>query len=155
MQSLMKAWAKKAEADLATSRRELYAEELPNYSAVCRFAHESALGYLKARLTQHGIPYPATDQLVVLLELILPEEPEWVRFRPHLRSLSHISSQMEDPECVPDAPTAAEAQSLAKMFRDQARIKLGLVSHQAAMQPRLFSEEPEQESLQIEAFGMV
>lgn len=143
MQSLMKAWARKAEADFATSRRELHAEDIPNYAAVCHYAHQCALNYLKARLILQDIPFPTTDHLVVLLELILEEEPEWERFRPHLRSLNHLAAQLEDPECVPNAPTAAEAQSIAKLFRDHVRIKLGLAPYQAETQPRLFSEDSE------------
>ncbi len=140
MQSLIKAWARKAEADLATARRELYVEDNPNYAAVCHFAHQGALGYLKARLIQQNVPFPQTEHLGVLLELSMDEARDWERFRPHLRSLTHLNFQLEDPECVPDAPTAAEAQSLSMIFCNHARQKLGLVSKSMGVQPRLLED---------------
>ncbi len=126
MQTLTAAWAQKAEADLDTARRELRVEDGPNFEAVCFHAQQSALKYLKARLLKADIPFPSTPHLVVLLELCLNEEPAWEEFRPHLRSLTHLAAQLEDPECVPDGPTAAEAYSLARTFRDRARATLDL-----------------------------
>lgn len=126
MQTLTTAWALKAEADLETARRELHVEENPNYDAVCFHAQQSALKYLKARLLKSDIPFPSTTHLVVLLELSMNEEPDWEEFRPHLRSLNHLAAQLEDPECTPDGPTAAEAFSLAKAFRDRVRASLEL-----------------------------
>lgn len=126
MQTLTEAWAQKAEADLETARRELHVENHPNYDAVCYHAQQSALKYLKARLLQADIPFPSTSHLVVLLELCMNEAPELETFRPHLRSLNHLAAQIEDPECQPDGPMAAEAYSLARSFRDDARKALGL-----------------------------
>jgi len=126
MQTLTTAWAQKAEADLATARRELHVEEGPNYHAVCYHAQQSALKYLKARLVKDDTSFPSTSHLVVLLELCMNEEHEWEAFRPHLRSLNHLAAQLEDPECVPDGPMAAEAYSLAQSFRNKARASLEL-----------------------------
>jgi HEPN domain-containing protein len=126
MQTLTAAWACKAEADLETARRELHVVEQPNYDAVCFHAQQSALKYLKARLLQSDIPFPSTPHLVVLLELAMSVEPSWEEFRPHLRSLNHLAAQLEDPECLPDGPTAAEAYSLAKDFQDRVRTSLKL-----------------------------
>jgi HEPN domain-containing protein len=126
MQTLMKAWAQKAEADLETANRELHIDNRPNYDAVCFHAQQSALRYLKARLLKADIPFPSTSHLVVLLELCMNEEPGWEEFRPHLRSLNHLAAQLEDPECVPDGPMAAEAYSLARSFRDAAKASLAL-----------------------------
>jgi HEPN domain-containing protein len=124
MQTLTAAWAQKAEADLDTARREIRVEEGPNYDAVCFHAQQSALKYLKARLLKADIPFPSTSHLVVLLELCMDVEPEWEVFRPHLRSLNHLAAQLEDPECNPDGPMAAEAYSLARAFQDKARAAL-------------------------------
>lgn len=126
MQTLTAAWARKAEADLETARRELHVENRPNYDAVCFHAQQSALKYLKARLLKAEIPFPSTSHLVVLLELCMNDEPELEEFRPHLRSLNHLAAQLEDPECLPNGETASEAFSLARSFRDRARAALGL-----------------------------
>ena len=126
MKTLTEAWAFKAEADLETSRRELHVEDQPNYEAVCFHAQQSALRFLKAQLLKADTPFPSTTHLVVLLELCMNDEPDWEEFRPHLRSLNHLAAQLEDPECLPDGPTAAEAYSLAKNFRDKVRPALGL-----------------------------
>ncbi len=126
MQNLTAAWARKAEADLDTAKRELHVKEEPNFEAVCTHAQQSALKYLKARLLKAEIPFPSTTHLVVLLELCLDEEPDWEEFRPHLRSLNHLAAQLEDPEYVPDGPMAAEAYSLARAFGERARTGLEL-----------------------------
>lgn len=126
MQTLIAAWARKAEADLETARRELHVENRPNYDAVCFHAQQSALNYLKARLIKTETPYPSTSHLVVLLELCMNEEPELEEFRPHLRSLNHLAAQLEDPECLTNGETASEAFSLARSFRDRTRAALDL-----------------------------
>ena len=126
MQKLTAAWARKAESDLDTAGRELRVEEAPNPGAVCLHAQRSALAYLKARLLQTEVPFPSTSHLVVLLELCLEEEPAWEAFRPHLRALNSLAAQLEDPEYMPDGPTASEAFELARAFGDSVRMTLGL-----------------------------
>lgn len=124
MQNPTAAWAHRAEADLATARRELHVEDGPNFEAVCVHAQLSALKFLKARLMMAEVPFPSTSHLVVLLELCLDVEPDWEEFRPHLRSLNQLAARLEDPDCISDGPMAAEAYSLARAFGNKARTAL-------------------------------
>jgi len=124
MQTLTAAWACQAGDALRRPAATPHLGRQPNDTAVCFHPQKGALKYLKARLLKSDIPFPSTPHLVVLLELAMSEEPDWEEFRPHLRSLNHLAAQLEDPECLPDGPTAAEAYSLAKAFQDRVRASL-------------------------------
>lgn len=121
MKSLTKAWAVKAEADLATAEREVKVKDDPNYDGVCYHAKECALNYLKARLEEAEVPFPATPHLVVLLELCLELEPGWEGFRDHLRFLTTSANQSLEPDSRTNRKTSTQAVEMAKAFRDEAR----------------------------------
>lgn len=121
MKTMTKAWAAKAEADLATAEREIKVVDSPNYDGVCYHAKECALNYLKARLEEAEIPFPVTSHLVVLLELCLELEPGWELFREHLRFLTTTANQSLEPDSCTDDKTAAQAVEMARDFRDSAR----------------------------------
>ncbi len=70
-------WIEKAEGDYRTAFRELGAEQLPNYNAVCFYTQQCIEKYLKARLIAAGIPFPKIHDLTALLTLLNPVEPAW------------------------------------------------------------------------------
>jgi HEPN domain-containing protein len=121
MKPLTKAWAVKAEADLATAQREVAVKDDPNYEGVCYHAKECALNYLKARLEEAEIPFPVTSHLVVLLELSLEVEPNWESFRDHLRFLTTSANQSLEPDSRTNRKTANQAVEMARAFRDEVR----------------------------------
>jgi len=127
MKPLTLAWARKAEADLATAGRELQVRDDPNFDAVCYHAKECALNYLRARLQESDIEFPSTAHLVVLLELCLDLEPDWDNLRDNLRVLTYASNQILDPENRANRPNASEAFDMAKGFRDEVRQRLMVV----------------------------
>jgi len=126
MKPLTRAWAMKAEADLATADREVKVKDDPNFDAVCYHSKECALNYLRARLEEAEIPFPTTPHLVVLLELCLDLEPAWEEFRDNLRFLTTSANQILEPESRANRKTATQALEMTKAFRDEAR--RGLVS---------------------------
>lgn len=75
MQPLTAEWVSKAEADLATARRELRARNVPNYDAACRHAQQCAETYLKACLQEAGVAFPRTHDLAALLSLMPAPDP--------------------------------------------------------------------------------
>ena len=81
-------WVDKAEADFATTLRELRARRQPNYDAACFHAQQCIEKYLKARLIEAGIPFPRSHDLEELLDLSLPIEPLWEVFRNQLIDLT-------------------------------------------------------------------
>ena len=121
MKPMTKAWAVKAEADLATAGREFKVTEDPNFEAVCHHAKECALHYLRARLEEAEIPFPYTSHLVVLLELCLELEPSWESFRDNLRFLTTTANQSQEPESHTNRKTALQALEMSRDFRDEAR----------------------------------
>ena len=62
-------WLKKAENDLIAARQILLLEEAPT-DAVCFHAQQVVEKALKALLTQRGVEFPKTHNLLVLLELL-------------------------------------------------------------------------------------
>lgn len=102
------AWMQRADAHLATARRELTAEGLRHPAAVCLHAQLSALACLRARLSAADVAFPYTSHLVVLLELCLEDHPDWERFRDSLRTLTQRAAAIDDPE---DGTTSEQAEA--------------------------------------------
>jgi HEPN domain-containing protein len=124
MNPMSKAWAIKAEADLATAEREAKVVEDPNFEAVCYHAKECALHYLRARLEEAEISFPLTSHLVVLLELCLELEPAWDASRHDLRFLTIAANQSLEPDSHTNRKVALQALEMARNFRDEARQSL-------------------------------
>ena len=70
-------WIKRAEDDLRVSRRESRVTDEPSYTAVCFHAEQAVEKFLKAFLQAHGIEIIKTNDLVFLLEKIIPLKPLW------------------------------------------------------------------------------
>ena len=126
MKPMTRAWAVKAEANLATAQREAGIKDDPNFEAVCHHAKECALHYLRARLEEAEIPFPVTSHLVVLLELCLDLEPSWDYYRENLRFLTTSANQSMEPESRTNRKIAHQALEMAKVFRDE--VRRGLVA---------------------------
>lgn len=124
MKPLTKAWAVKAEADLATAEREANVRDDTNFEAVCHHAKECALHFLRARLEEAEIPFPLTSHLVVLLELCRELEPTWDTYRDNLRFLTTAANQSMEPASHTNRRTAQQALEMARSFRDEARRSL-------------------------------
>ena len=69
-------WISKADADLSTAKRELRARKCPNYDAVCFHSQQCAEKLLKALLTEEGLAFPRTHDLLRLLENLIPGHPD-------------------------------------------------------------------------------
>ena len=121
MKLTTKAWAIKAESNLATAEREAAVKDDPNFEAVCHHAKECALHYLRARLEEAEIPFPFTSHLVVLLELCLELEPSWESYRDNLRFLTIAANQSLEPESHTNRKVAVQALEMTRTFRDEAR----------------------------------
>ena len=60
-------WVAKAEADLATARRESCVVDSPNFDAVCFHSQQCAEKYLKAILVEYGVKVPRIHDLEMLV----------------------------------------------------------------------------------------
>jgi len=126
MNQLTVEWVDKAEGDFSTALRELRARKSPNYDAACFHAQQCVEKYLKARLQEAGIVFSRTHNLIFLLDLLLPIEPEWDIFRQKLLGLNAFAVAYRYPGASADKDTARQALSFCKEVRQEVRLNLGL-----------------------------
>lgn len=126
MQPITTEWVAKAEGDWTTALRELRARKAPNYDAGCFHAQQCAEKYLKARLQEANIRFGKTHNLIALLKLLLPIEPDWDDLRESLQVLTEFAVEVRYPGETADKPMAREAVARAKEVRARVRSSLEL-----------------------------
>ena len=119
-------WLDKAEADFATSLRELRARRQPNYDAVCFHAQQCIEKYLKGYLVHHNIRFSKTHDLNLLLGLCLPREPLWEGYRPMVIELTRFAVAFRYPGESATQDMAKRAVADCKIIRKAIRARLGL-----------------------------
>ncbi|MBM3496714.1 MAG: HEPN domain-containing protein [Armatimonadetes bacterium] len=126
MNAITPEWVAKAEADMRTAMREMAAEDDANYDAVCFHAQQSAEKYLKARLSDAGIPFPKTHDLGLLVSLAVAVEPSWQSALGHVDCLTDLAVEVRYPGVAADREDAASALAVAKTVRAAVRRSLAL-----------------------------
>jgi HEPN domain-containing protein len=126
MKPLTQEWVDKAEGDFSSAGRELRARKDQNYDSVCFHAQQCVEKYFKAYLQDTGIAFAKTHDLVVLLDLLLPMEPNWAQFRLSLRRLSAAAVEIRYPGKSADKLNAKEMYKLCQEMRSLVRISLEL-----------------------------
>jgi HEPN domain-containing protein len=126
MKPLTKEWVDKAEGDFSTAGRELRARKNPNYDSVCFHAQQCVEKYFKAYLQDTGVAFTKTHDLVMLLDLLLPMEPNWDEFRLSLRRLTTSAVEIRYPGKSATKLNAREMYSLCKEMRNLVRVSLGI-----------------------------
>lgn len=121
MKPITAEWIEKAEADLATARRELAAIDHPNYDAVCFHAQQCAEKYLKAYLQEADLPFRRTHDLSQLLALTLSIERTWTSMTADLNALSAFAVEYRYPGESADLDEAQEAFDKCEKVRDVIR----------------------------------
>lgn len=127
MKPLTQEWIEKAEGDFRTAGRELWAEQLPNYDAVCFHAQQCAEKYLKAKLQETDILVPKIHDLTALLDLLLPYEPELETLRFALGMLTDYAVAVRYPGFSADQAVAEEVYFLCEQVRQSIRQRLSLL----------------------------
>ncbi len=128
MKKITSEWVTKAEGDFAMLERESKARKNRSFDGICFHAQQCAEKYLKARLTETGIAFPKTHDLVTLLELYLPVEPAWEIFRVDLAFLSEFAVAFRYPGETAEKESAMNARKRCKVFRQAARSSLSLAT---------------------------
>ncbi|MEW6657544.1 MAG: HEPN domain-containing protein [Thermodesulfobacteriota bacterium] len=121
MNATVKEWLEKAEKDYATARRELAAQEDPNYDAVCFHAQQCIEKFLKALLIQRNVLPGKTHDLAYLVQLLAPVCPEWSWPMEDLRFLTRAAVAFRYPGEAADREDAAQAFDLATRLREKLR----------------------------------
>jgi HEPN domain-containing protein len=126
MNQLTQEWVDKAESDFRTATREIQVTQDPSYDGVCFHAQQCVEKYLKGYLQETNIGFPKTHDLVVLLDLSIPKEPQWNQFRSRLRLLTLAAVEIRYPGRSADQVMAEEFYQLCIEVRDVVRSSLGL-----------------------------
>jgi HEPN domain-containing protein len=126
MNGTVKEWVLKAEADFATTGRELQATAVPNYDAVCFHAQQCVEKLMKALLIHLGVTPPKTHDLRALEALLAPVCPQWSWAAQDLRFLTRASVDFRYPGEQADQEEARQAYEIASSLRQRLRLLLGL-----------------------------
>jgi HEPN domain-containing protein len=127
MTPLTREWVDKAEGDWGSLGREMRARKAPNHDSACFHAQQCAEKYLKARLQEAAAAFPKTHDLMALLVLVLPLEPQWnVLYAPLFR-LKTYAIQYRYPGASASKADVRTARRDCRAVRDAVRLSLGLL----------------------------
>lgn len=124
MKPLTLEWVEKAEEDFRVAVW-IQREPVGSPNAVCFHCQQCAEKYLKALLTENGVPFGKTHDLDVLLDLGARPITSLEAFRHDLKFLSPFSVEARYPGISADPPDALEALRIATRFREQVLTVLG------------------------------
>ncbi len=113
MNGTIEEWVAKAEADLATARREMSAHDRPNFDAVCFHAQQAVEKLMKALLVHLETVPPRTHDLVHLDGLLSAACSEWTWPVEELRFVTRAAVAFRYPGESASRQDAAEALQLA------------------------------------------
>jgi HEPN domain-containing protein len=119
-------WVKKAENDFKVARQILRRRKDIVPDAACFFCQQCVEKYLKAWLTESGIPFPRTHDLLVLLNLCLPGQPLWSAFAKSADTLSDYAVNFRYPGESATLSEAKKSLKHCKAIRKEIRIHLSL-----------------------------
>lgn len=119
MNDTVKEWIDKAERDLATARRELAADEQPNYDAVCFHSQQCIEKLMKALLIHLGVIPTKTHDLSFLDQLLSPACHKWSWRSEDLRFLTRAAVAFRYPGESADREEAAQAFDIASRLREK------------------------------------
>jgi len=125
-------WIAKAEADLATARREATVTEFPNYDAVCFHSQQCAEKYLKAILVEHAAKISRIHDLEILVNTVMVHSPSIYAVLKFARILSAMAVEVRYPGMNADEDDADEALHSADEIRDASRSILRVKNDTAA-----------------------
>lgn len=117
-------WFKKAEED-ALSLSAVLKGGAP--STACFLSQQMAEKYLKGLLVFHGIEFPKTHDLLVLLSLVPAAVPDAAQLKNHLQLLNRYAIELRYPGDIPEVTRidAEEASAAARLVKEFVREHLG------------------------------
>lgn len=126
MKPLVREWVRKAENDykVATQIMRRRKDIVPD--AACFFAQQSVEKYFKARLTEAGIAFPRTHDLLQLLNLCLAVEPLWSAYSKAVDRISDYAVDFRYPGHSATLRDAKTALKHCQSLRAEVRRALGL-----------------------------
>lgn len=125
MKADTKAWVECAEASFVAAGFLIRRRTRLAANTVCFHSGQCVERYLKARLTEAGLPTPKVGRLTDLLALVLPLEPFWEAFNPTLLALND-EAKFRYPGHIATRADAHEALKACRSIRGEVRLSLGL-----------------------------
>lgn len=126
MKPLTAEWIEKAEEDWVSLLRSYRARKDPSYNVACFHAQQCAEKYLKARLVEAGAAFPKTHDLLLLLTLVQPIEPNWGALQPELDTLNKYAIAYRYPGQFATQADAKEAMKDCRTVRQTIRASFSL-----------------------------
>lgn len=120
MKPLTEEWVTTAEGDYVSAKREVSAQEDPNYDSAFFHAQQCAEKYLKAMLCEANIAVPKMHDLNLLVDL-LPVLGEFAQMHEALEELTAGAVESRYPGFFADTNDAREAVEVAGRVRALAR----------------------------------
>ncbi|MDK9699183.1 MAG: HEPN domain-containing protein [bacterium] len=109
LDDIVNEWLDKADGDFRTAKRELIADEEPNYDAVCFHSQQCIEKLLKALLVKCRQPNLKTHDLAILADKVEANYPGLALDRLHLNLLTSYATQYRYPGYTADVDDASDA----------------------------------------------
>jgi HEPN domain-containing protein len=120
-------WVRCAEEDFDVASSQFRRRtKRPATNAICFHCQQCVEKYLKARITEAGLPVPKVHDLVLLLQRVLPIEPLWAPFAPALRALNDYAVKFRYPGHAATRADTRAALKSCRSIRAEIRSSLGL-----------------------------
>src|SRR4051794_35221644 len=126
MRPMTREWVAKAESDFDGACEALRSRKKSRRDRGCFFSQQCIEKYLKARLTEAGLPFPRPHELTVLLQLCIPVEPLWAVFDRPMAAMSQFGVLVRYPGVWATLSEAQHGIQTCRRFRAVARQSLGL-----------------------------
>jgi HEPN domain-containing protein len=126
MLPLTREWVDKAESDYDGACEALRSRKTSRLDRICFFSQQCVEKYLKARLTESGVPFPRIHELTILLQLCLPIEPAWIAFDPAMAAMAQFGVLVRYPGTWATLSEAQHGIRTCRRFRIKARRSLQL-----------------------------
>lgn len=117
MNELVQEWINKAEGDYHSALREFRAKKFPNYDAAGFHAQQCIEKYLKAILQRENIRFQKIHDLLALLQMCLPTEPDLELYKDLFSFLNPFSVAFRYPGESADRDQAKKAIQTIKKLR--------------------------------------
>jgi len=126
MKRITAEWVAKAEKDFSSLKLESSVRRNANFDLICFLAQQCVEKYLKAKLSEEGIPFRKVHDLYELLEQATQVEPQWAKHIELSLFLTQYAVHVRYPGYSAAPQDAEKALVCCKDFRQAARKSLGL-----------------------------
>ena len=126
MKPTTREWVRKAENDFKVASQILRRRKDIVPDAACFFCQQCVEKYLKARLTEAGLAFPRTHDLLQLLNLCVQAEPLWSIYAKRADAMTDYAVDFRYPGHTATLLEARAAFKHCRSLRAEVRRSLGL-----------------------------